>query len=338
MGLSADDDRRVPAAASWYPTRRMACFGPVLQAARQRRGLSLDDVARETRLAKRYLLALETESLDTLPGGPYNRAYLRTYAEYLALDAGSLLREYDLEAKTQSEAGRLAIQPDALTTMRVAAQHRASHTPAGRTAFATPVRVSALSGVVFVVLVGAMWWGARHGMRSAETAPSGANDSPVLVGSGGVTDAMGVSALSPEPLPPTEPRRPRSEPAPVAAGTGAKDVRPNDLRAAPLSVDSSGVGTDVVDRQLVGRADTFPVGTRVAFWTLVMGGGPGHTIRHVWIHQGRMVGAVDLPIGSASWRTHSRRTLPPGAEGDWVVEARDAEGRVLARHEFRCEP
>ena len=50
-----------------------------------------------------------------------------------------------------------------------------------------------------------------------------------------------------------------------------------------------------------------------------------------------MVGAVDLVVGSPSWRTLSRRLLTPGSEGDWVVEVRDAEGHVLARHAFRCE-
>jgi cytoskeletal protein RodZ len=315
----------------------MASFGPALQLERQRRGLSLDDVARETRLARRYLRALETESLDTLPGRPYNRAYLRTYADYLGLDADRLVRDYDLEVSAQAAASRVAVEPDALATMHVAAQHRAPQTPAGRAAFATRVRVSAVSGVVIVVLVGAMWWGARYFTQRTETVPVDAVGSPVLVGSGGVTEAVGVSAQTPEPLAPAEPR-PRSEPEPVAAGTSAEEAGSIDVPAAPLSVESSGVGTDVVDRQLVGPSDTFAVGTRVAFWTRVRGGRPGDAVRHVWLHQGRMVAAVNLPIGSANWRTHSQRTLAPGAEGDWVVEARDAGGRVLARHEFRCEP
>ena len=115
-----------------------------------------------------------------------------------------------------------------------------------------------------------------------------------------------------------------------------------DFRIAPaalaprLAVTRSGVGTDVADQQLVGQSDMFAVGTRVAFWTHVTGGRPGDTVRHVWSHDGRTASAVDLPVGSPSWRTQSRRTLAAGAEGTWVVEARDPEGRVLARHEFRC--
>ncbi len=107
---------------------------------------------------------------------------------------------------------------------------------------------------------------------------------------------------------------------------------------AGLAVPQSGVGTDVVDRQLVGRADTFRVGTRVVFWTQIVGGRPGDSVRHVWLHNGQTIGIVELPVGGPSWRTQSRRTMAPDASGSWVVEARDSEGHVLARHEFRCEP
>jgi DUF2914 family protein len=97
------------------------------------------------------------------------------------------------------------------------------------------------------------------------------------------------------------------------------------------------VGTDVVDRELVGRSDTFHLGTGVIFWTFVTGGRPGETIRHRWTHKGRTAGVVDLRLAGPSWRTQSRRTLVPGTEGEWVVEALDSAGRVLVRHEFRCE-
>jgi hypothetical protein len=54
----------------------------------------------------------------------------------------------------------------------------------------------------------------------------------------------------------------------------------DDAGAARLLVTRSGLGTDVVDQQLVGRSDTFAVGTRVAFWTHVTGGRLGDTVRH----------------------------------------------------------
>lgn len=103
-----------------------------------------------------------------------------------------------------------------------------------------------------------------------------------------------------------------------------------------LSVLRSAVGSDVIDRELVGRSDAFVVGTPVVFWTHVGGGRPDDAVRHVWSHDGREVRVTVLPVGSPSWRTQSRHTLLPESEGTWVVELQDSEGRVLVRHEFRC--
>jgi cytoskeletal protein RodZ len=350
-------------------------FGPILRDARQQRRVALEDVARGTRLARRYLLALENESLDELPGGPYNRAYLRTYAEYLGLDADSLVRDYDRESQAQCEAGRLVAEPDAVAAMRAVVQRRESQKTGGAIAVRTTARVVIVTGAALAVLVGAMWLGARHFTRSAEISPATVTNPSAVLGSEAGKELVEAKAMAPEPAPRTEPKAPQSDQKPAAGVQGitsggtppagaaptagaAPPAKPSAKPAPPakpapsaevappaetppatsLSVNDSGVGTDVVGRQLVGRADTFAVGTRVAFWMMVTGGRRGDTVRHVWMHQGQKVSTFKLSIGGANWRTQSRRTLAPGGEGDWVVEAHDASGRVLARHTFRCEP
>ena len=67
------------------------------------------------------------------------------------------------------------------------------------------------------------------------------------------------------------------------------------------------------------------------------GGSPGDTIEHVWLREGRRMGAIELNIGASHWRTQSRWTLPAGSAGRWSVEARDASGRLLAQSDFTCE-
>jgi cytoskeletal protein RodZ len=319
----------------------MASFGLTLQQERQRRGISLDDVAGCTRVARRYLLALEDESLGTLPGGPYNRAYLRAYAAYLGLDADSLVREYDLRARAQSDAGQLNVEPDARTAMRVAAERRASQISGRTGGSTTALRVGAVIGGVLALLAAVVWFAVPHFTHRGDLQQLGAHPLPNVVVDGSGPSAIEISASPAElsqgaklPHPATGEAVERARPAepPVEA------VRSDSDRGARLSIDSFAVGTDVVDRRLVGESHTFAVDTRVAFWTLVAGGRAGDTVRHVWIHQGRTVGAVELGVGSAHWRTYSWRTLTPGSEGDWVVEARDAEGRVLAQYSFRCEP
>jgi cytoskeletal protein RodZ len=311
----------------------MSSFGPALRRARQQQGISFDDVARDTRLSKRYLLALEEESLSDLPGGTYNRAYLRTYALYLRLDPDSLVRDYALEEEAQTKAGRLAVGLDVLATMRKAAERpRAQPLPSGRRV-ATLVRAGSLAGVAVALLVGLTWVRTRGFTRRNDTVPIGRSSPP----SPGVSIGVGDAADRKEEKPPAvEKPHDVEKPKDVERPEAVEKPKADTEAVSHLLVTGSGVGTDVVDQQLFGRSDTFAIGTRVAFWTQVAGGRPGDTIRHVWSHHGRTEGAVNLQVGGPSWRTQSRWMLVGGAEGDWVVEARDREGRVLARHEFRC--
>jgi transcriptional regulator with XRE-family HTH domain len=68
--------------------------GSALRRARELRALSLDQAARDTRLRVEQLDALEREEFDVLPGEVYVRASLRTYANYLGLDADELAVAY----------------------------------------------------------------------------------------------------------------------------------------------------------------------------------------------------------------------------------------------------
>ena len=79
--------QKVPGAAS-------AALGRILSETRIARGLTLDEVERDTRIAKRYLEALEREEFDALPAPVYCRAFLRTYGQYLGLDGNEILRLY----------------------------------------------------------------------------------------------------------------------------------------------------------------------------------------------------------------------------------------------------
>jgi hypothetical protein len=106
----------------------------------------------------------------------------------------------------------------------------------------------------------------------------------------------------------------------------------------PLQISKFKIGTAVVDRRLVGRADRLPEESRVVFWTEVLKGRPGHVIRHVWLHEGRAVMKANLAIRGPHWRTHSTLILPRGSAGRWTVEARTSDGRLLARNDFVCEP
>ena len=72
--------------------------GTALRKARDHRGLTLDEAARDTKLRIDQLRALEDEDFDALGGEVYARAALRTYAAYLGLDPAKVMGVYTRHA------------------------------------------------------------------------------------------------------------------------------------------------------------------------------------------------------------------------------------------------
>ena len=60
------------------------------------RGVSLDEISAATRISTRFLEAIEKEQWDQLPGGVFNRGFIRSIARFLGLDEDGLVAEYAL--------------------------------------------------------------------------------------------------------------------------------------------------------------------------------------------------------------------------------------------------
>ena len=70
-------------------------IGRALRLARTRRGNSLEEASRDTRVSKERLEALEEERFDVLGGDVYVRSLLRSYAKYLDLDGAKVIRYFE---------------------------------------------------------------------------------------------------------------------------------------------------------------------------------------------------------------------------------------------------
>lgn len=75
-------------------------FGEHLKREREMRGVSLEEISAATRINTRFLEAIENERWDQLPGGVFNRGFIRSVARYLGMDEDALVAEYDLDAKS----------------------------------------------------------------------------------------------------------------------------------------------------------------------------------------------------------------------------------------------
>lgn len=89
-------------------------FGEHLKREREMRGVTLEEISAATRISTRFLEALEKEHWDHLPGGVFNRGFIRAVAHFLGLDEDGLLAEYDLVTRHQPEAG-ISVAPSLKT-------------------------------------------------------------------------------------------------------------------------------------------------------------------------------------------------------------------------------
>lgn len=73
----------------------MTNFGASFKKARESRGISLDQIAKATRISTRFLAAIEDEEFQVLPGGIFNRGFVRTFAEHIGLDPVQAVTDYE---------------------------------------------------------------------------------------------------------------------------------------------------------------------------------------------------------------------------------------------------
>jgi cytoskeleton protein RodZ len=198
-------------------------FGTKLREARERKGITLQQIASVTRIPIRLLEALERNDMARLPGGIFSRAFVRSYAIEVGLEPEETLREFIAQfpqdsVMAASPTSAQAADNDALESRR-------------RTASAF-VRLIALS----VPIAGVVLYFGTAGRR-AHNAPAGPAARAVSpVQSERATAAAPLGA--PQPAPPQDPAVPADRLMVGLAATG------------PCWVSAMVDGERVLERQL----------------------------------------------------------------------------------------
>src|ERR687883_4664 len=73
----------------------MSSVGTYLRELRQRRGVSLEEIARTTRVAQRYLESIEADAFDALPSPVFTRGFIRAYCQALSEPPDEALAAYE---------------------------------------------------------------------------------------------------------------------------------------------------------------------------------------------------------------------------------------------------
>jgi cytoskeleton protein RodZ len=274
----------------------MAAVGAYLRELRVKRGLSIDELARVTRVAPRYLDALENDAFDSLPAPVFTRGFIRAYCQAVGASPEEVLARYDgREAPAAAAATPASARAPRSSSPTVAADGE----PRGRSAILVSFVLLVVLGVALFA-VALVTQPARE-QRVERTAPPPAEPTAPPVAS--ITAAPEVSTR-PIPAPTPKPAAPRA-PEP------ARPAPPPPPAAAPPQFSNFGATPAAPVPPVVGSAPTGPRSWMPQVQTATTGLSTPY----------RLVARVSEPtwirVRTEDGRT-TEETVPAGAVREWV--------------------
>lgn len=136
-------------------------LGNNLREARMQRRIDIAAAEQDTKIRSKYLIALEGEEFDLLPGPVFVRGFLRTYSRYLGLEPQLFIDEYN------ARFGRFEELDDMNHTSVLGSPGLAyEHATRGRRAMKTVLTIS------LIVLALLLWVALRNSPNTQNTSDS----------------------------------------------------------------------------------------------------------------------------------------------------------------------
>ena len=123
-------------------------LGEKLRQAREERGISISEVAEQTRISSLYLKSIEEDNYKPLPGGIFNKGFVKAYAKYVGIDEQEALQDYArvvASGETTVDEEPPRYRPEVLT------DDRAGSSMAPTIIFAVIILGLRTGGILFVV-------------------------------------------------------------------------------------------------------------------------------------------------------------------------------------------
>ena len=135
-------------------------FGERLKRERELREVTIKEIASATRIAAKFLQALENEEWEKLPGGVFGRGFVRSVARYLGLSEENLLSDYD---QARGEASIPPMQKP---------EERIPSPPKWVPAIAVVLLVAVVAGLAFGGRYAWRWYAAHRAAKKASAVVS----------------------------------------------------------------------------------------------------------------------------------------------------------------------
>jgi len=182
-------------------------FGEKLKLEREKRAITLEQISLSTKIGMRMLQALEEEKFNQLPGGIFNRGFVRAYAKHVGLDEDQAVADY-LEASGEGPAAKAAAEMEVEIAPPERRQAPSRQFPWG------------LFAAILLLVALVLWIRSRS--QHKDELPSGHSSAPAAIQNPAANSATRASAASPR-APSGDPN-PTQMSAPVQEGSPATNA------------------------------------------------------------------------------------------------------------------
>jgi cytoskeletal protein RodZ len=131
-----------------------ATIGEQLRLAREGRGIPLREISDQTRISMHYLEAIETNDYKRLPGGIFNRSFVKAYARYVGYDEKEAVEAYTRYMRDSGEPGE-----DVVSTPYQSKVY--TDTPATRSPLLTVVMAIVILAILTLLALTVIRWVGR---------------------------------------------------------------------------------------------------------------------------------------------------------------------------------
>ena len=195
-------------------------FGQKLKLEREKRNITLEQISVSTKIGIRMLQALEEDKFNQLPGGIFNKGFVRAYSRFLGLDEDQTIADYlqasgdalpaSTETPSRGEGSREDAAHENLTRENKDKDENVSRLEASADASPRQVPWGVFAGALLVVALALSFWSHRrreHTRQAVLPTPAttatqvsgGASGEDGAAGSPTTSSPTGVSAPSPVP-------------------------------------------------------------------------------------------------------------------------------------------
>ncbi|MEJ2165302.1 MAG: DUF2914 domain-containing protein [Desulfobacterales bacterium] len=344
----------------------MQTVGDYLKKEREARNISLRDVAEFTKISKTYLDCLEKDDYKKIPGEPYVKGYISSYAECVGISDHEALKLYDSfqEKKRHAEEikaevlegnkGRrlpfLSLKTKIWLVLALLAPIILA-VGGYYTFFRKQEKAAADKGIQGADKTIRKSLSSKHESNLPPKRPAGDFfESPKQDGyekstEDGNSTKKYDAEISPMPAPAESPPTEISDEAvpypPVYDESPVKELQGVENFQKPLEsnleVVEAAACSGLTGRTPQGCAESFEWSTeRVYIWNRIQCESPPAAIRHVYYFKGEKVSEIELNVNSSYWRTWSYKTLSDKFYiGPWRVDITSEDGRLLKSVEFQ---